>query len=1171
MACPACGNPVPEGARFCPSCGAAMHVPSDERRVVSVLFGDVVGFTSLAETRDPEQVKNLMDRCFERLVADITAFGGRVDKIVGDGILALFGAPVAHEDDPERAVRAALRMQETLEAHAGEVGAPLRMRIAVNTGEVLVGALRAAGDVTAMGDVVNTASRLQSAARPGQVIVGPETYAATREAIRYDSLGPLQARGRDATVEGWAAVAPLGPPGVRRRRTKAPLVGRKAEIGMLWHSLGTAFAHRRPHLVLLLGEAGVGKTRLVEELAEIARGEHEALVLEGRCVPYGEANVWWPVAEALRQACDIAPDDEAAVAMDKCRAAVAALLQTVDAGEADRVADGLLYLMGYEAKLHDLEPARAREEAFRSLWTCLQAIATNRPIVLVLSELHWADELVLDFLDRLFERLRDLPVVVAATARPELDDRWTPRPGRHNLMVLHLDPLEPQAAGNLMAHLAGREVPADLRSILIERSGGNPLFLEELVALLSESGMLEGRDGYPAELPATLRGLVAARIDALSREERSMLEDAAVGGRTGPVDIPEALARERGEDDPARRLEALAAKDLLGIRDGRYEFRSDLVRDVAYETLTKGERARRHARLGSCLEKRAKASGREDEYLEQVAHHYGSAAELVAELGVVDGAPSDLRERALTWLTKAASRAEDRETPGVCVHLYDQALRLTGDGPHPDALHLRLGRAKARAAVRDLEGGRIDAEAVMTEARSVGDDRACAQALTVVGDIETKETAYAQAAETLARAVEAWRSLGDRSGEADALRLLGMTSMFRGDHEEAEGTIAEALAAFRSVGDRRGEAWCLQNLAWSSFYQGEYSRAEERLHRSVEVFQEIGDFGGLGWAFGLLGYVAYFKGDLATAETLAERGVEWTREMGDRWAEGMMITLLSNVRLWTGRTQEAVELATRAGELFESIDDRFGRVQAGIALSFGLVLGGRIGEALETTQRIGELAENLDQAMKSLAHVQRANITTMIGDGAEALAWLAEDSKGREIDAAHVTAAEGLALLQVGRAEEATRILEDAVDVASADGSKSRALGTLAMAAACAGRVEQALAAVSAQDEVGGGTYVDRVLGRIGAGLAEALRGDGAAAEKRFAQAEALLADTGDVLNQAIAGLAHAYVLRLLGDDAAEDRVASARERLERIGAHADGWDAAFRQVAEGGATTVPG
>ena len=342
MECPSCRASVPEGSRFCPSCGHALLARAEERRIVTVLFADLVGFTTFSEGADPEQLKNLVDAGFQRLVADIANHGGRVDKIVGDQIMALFGAPVAHEDDAERAVRAALQMQATLADYADEIRVPVRMRIGINSGEVLVGALRAGGEYTAMGDTVNVAARLQTMAEPGQVLVGPDTHAQTADVVRYRSIGLVQARGRDEPVDAFVAEEALVPPGHRRRRTRTPLIGREQEMGMLCSALTMAFERRRPQFVLLTGEAGIGKSRLAEELNVHAATEHSATVLEGRCVPYGEANVWWPIASAIRQALGIELEDTVEQAREKVTSKVAwGLKLPLDDEFAQRVVEGL--------------------------------------------------------------------------------------------------------------------------------------------------------------------------------------------------------------------------------------------------------------------------------------------------------------------------------------------------------------------------------------------------------------------------------------------------------------------------------------------------------------------------------------------------------------------------------------------------------------------------------------------------------------------------------------------------------------------------------------------------------------------------------------------------------------------------------------------------------------
>src|SRR5258708_6766779 len=441
MTCPACGAAAPPDARFCPTCGHALVARPDERRVVSVLFADLVGFTSYSEFSDPEHVKALVEECFDALSADVIAYGGQVDKIVGDALIALFGAPVAHEDDAERAVRCALRMQHTLATLRDERELTVELRVGVNTGVVLVGALRAGGDYTAMGDVVNTASRLQTVAEPGQVVVGPDTHAATHHAVQYQPLAAPAVRAGPEPVEAWMALGAPAPPGPRRR-SPTPLVGRDPEVGLLTAILDTALTRSRAHLVLITGGAGVGKSRLASEVACRARDEHAAAVFEGQCVPYGE-DIWWPIAETIRTVCDVPANATHEVARDQVYAKVAkASRKPVDDAEVARTGRGLLYLLGFAEELHDLDPGRARDDPLRAGQALFGRLARERPVVLVLSDLHWADDLVLDLVDRLLSALRGSPFVLVATARPDLQDRWRPEPGRHNLSVLNLEPPE---------------------------------------------------------------------------------------------------------------------------------------------------------------------------------------------------------------------------------------------------------------------------------------------------------------------------------------------------------------------------------------------------------------------------------------------------------------------------------------------------------------------------------------------------------------------------------------------------------------------------------------------------------------------------------------------------------------------------------------------------------
>lgn len=1182
--CPSCAAAIPAGARFCPSCGASVTKPTDERRVATIVFADVVGFTGLSERRDPEGVKYLLDRCFERLAADITAHGGRVDKIVGDELMAVFGAPIAHEDDPERAVRAALAMKRNLADHARETGAAIDVRIGVNTGEVVVGSLRAGGDLTALGDVVNTASRLQGSAEPGQILVGERTYEATKESISYESVGDLQLRGRGGKVLAWRALEALGPPGARPGRLRTPLFGRKAELGMLWHALGTTVEHRRPHLVLLVGEAGMGKTVLVQEAIEMARAQHGALVLEGRCLPYGEANPWWPVAEALRQACGIDPDDPADISADKCRAAVAGVLGTEDEGaEAGRVADGLLYLMGYEGKLHDVDPSRAREEVMRAIQLSLAANARQRPLVIVLSEIHWADQLVLDLIDTMLDRLRNLPIVVLATARPELEARWTPKPGRHNLFVLNLDALNNEDAAKLARsilqtneklddlgrHLSGQPLgPHDaeldeLVEMVVERSGGNPLFIYELATLLGEgaTSLTSERRDVP-ELPATLRGLVAARIDALDHAERSVLEDAAVVGRNGTVDALVALAEARGETHGDVRLGALAERDLLVLEDGEFEFKSDLVRDVAYETLTKADRARRHAAVADWLGSYAARTEREEEHLERIAHHFAVAAELVGEIGSMEDVPEqEIRSRALDWIERAVERAETRELAGVSVHLLDHALALLDPADAARRARFLLSRARGLTSSRDMERAHADIAEALRLAEELDDGALRARALTVRGETEQKEGELTRSAATLEQAVMAWKAVDDRMGKAEALRLWGFTSIHRGELAAAERAISEALEISRELGDRKGEAWALQNLAWAAFSQGDNDTAEERLQASARMFEEIGDLGGRGWAVGLLGYVWYFKGRLEDAAEIAEASVsrEFSQLMGDRWAHGMMLNLLASVRLWQGRTREALDRATEANRLFEQINDEMGLVNSAMILAYALTFSGRAAEARDIGERYLPTARATFGARLGAA-LTASTVFSITGDGEramqiyEALRWSDEDDVAGSPSRA-------LALLMLGRYDEAFEQSSIGWREEDAPGDRPNAVCIHALCAAAAGRSEEA---VAAGEEVArtGVSYLDHIRAHIGRALALARLGRSDEAAAVIAECRRIANATDDVVHQLLTRLAEGVLDDTGGSQRAQELIQDVRLRLSEAGISAEPWEQAFRKAA---------
>jgi class 3 adenylate cyclase/tetratricopeptide (TPR) repeat protein len=1170
-------------------------VRGDERRVATVLFADLVGFTGLSEARDPEQVKNLVDTCFERLVNDIDAFGGRVDKIVGDAIVALFGAPVAHEDDAERAVRAALQMQRTLADLDDSLSVAVRMRIGVNTGEVLVGALRAGGDYTAMGDVVNTASRLQTAAPPGEVLVGPATYAATRRVVEYEALAPLQVKGREEPVPVWRAVTVLSPPGHRPDRNRAPLVGRDAEMGVLRSAVETVAERERAALLLVLGEAGLGKSRLAEEVADEVAQARGAFVLEGRCVPYGEANVWWPIADALRHGLGVASGDPPDRALELARWAVATALGTApgddaacDAGcelspEGEDVLQGLLHLMGEPSTLHDVDAGRALERATDALVGYLGRAAEDRLVVMALSDLHWADDRVLHLLDVLLDRLANRRFAVIATARPGIDERWHPPHGRHNLVVLTLDPLAADAAATLLAELAGGVLPEGLESALLDRGGGNPFFLEELVTLLSEAGMVgrDGGSGVPTvELPDTLRGLVAARLDGLSTDERRVLEDCAVLGRRGAVEAIEVMAAKHlGIDRVHPILEGLQAKDLLvlagtGIRE-RWAFRSDVVREVAYGTLTKADRARSHQSIAAWMELNEDVA--RDAIVDRITHHYVQAAAMAQELGPVEGIFPDLEERALAWVERAVERASRADLHEVVQQLSSEGLRLLR-GSH-GAPHRRflMGRARALAHLRDLAPARADAVAAVQEARLAGAEARSdlAASLLVLADVEQKETDWPAADAALDEAASVFAALGDERGEAEVLRLRGFGALFRHDYPTATDLLEEARARFAALGDRRGEAWALQNLAWCAFYSGRPAQAEIQLRLAEATFDELDDPSGRAWARGLLAWTRFQQGHMEEAGALARTVLADERGGGDRWARGMLLLLAGSVDLWSGRALAALDHLRAAHRTFEDIDDDFGLVQSSAALGRALVLSGQVEEGLRVATAALDVVDSSPwdttlAALTSLAaavqvgDVERSEaILAVIPRGVDAAVDVLTDAPGQlgEVNLAAVARTElavviGLHRLQAGDAAGAVALLE-AVE-AQHDGMDPNLRSATALAHAAAGALDRAMAEADEVDAAPRATYLDRLTAGMARTLALTRRGEGPAALASGDQLRAAADATEDRVSQALSRLALALAAGALGAAEADDVAADAEARLLELGLDGTGWRTAF-------------
>lgn len=1170
MTCPSCGEASPSGARFCPECGYGLAQRPDERRLVTVLMADIVGFTSMAETADPETVKNLVARCFESLVADIASFGGHLDKIVGDQIVAQFGAPIAHEDDAERAVRAAFKMRESLDEVAIATDQRFALRIGVNTGEVLVGAMRAGDGATVMGDVVNTASRLQTSAKPGEILVGPATYHATQSAVQYTALGPLAVKGREETVEAWSAIATTLPPGRRRRGARrAPLIGREPEMGTLRHAFFMSATRHRAQVVLMLGDAGVGKSRIASELSSELQIDQNALVLRAQCAPYGESNVWAPIASALRQALHIDHDGPLTAMRTEIAAKLRKVPNSAEDAEIERVTDGILFMTDGFMKA-GVDRKRARDDAIRSVATFFEVVASKAPLVLVVSDIHWADDIVIDAIERILRRLRSLPFLLLATARPEFEQRWTPPAGHHNSLVLHLDPLDSIATAELATELFGEELDEDLLAFFLERSGGNPFFIEELVALACDvdpetHNGVAGHDRLRA-LPATLHGLVAARLDALAFEQRSLLEDFAVIGPHGPTATALLLS---GLPDGDRVLRALQDHDLIVIDDDEFYFKSEIVREVAYSTLTKTERARRHSSLADQLERGLGETTDRDSLIDQIAHHAACAAELVAEVGYAPGVPANIQQRAIDALERAALRADDAESFIEAGRFWDRILDLCGSDPEHTRWSALLGRSRARDAFRQLDLARDDALIVHEEAKELGDQLFAARALLALGRVEGDAGNYAEADAYFSQAMTEMRALDDASGVADALRGLGVIRLFQGELNEAERLSSDALASFVSTGNRRGEAWAQQTLAWIAFSRGSTSDAEARLHRSAEVFGEIGDWGGVSWAMGLLAFVRFNQGNLDEAERLAHDIIIEASETGNVWAEGMMNILLSSIATWRGRAEEAVQRGRTAMAMFQRINDYWALSLASGPVARALATLGRFAESDVVIADIVKLAEDhADRNPPMIGSLVRTAILVERGEGDKALAisapQAATTSSVDQVADTDRLIALALAHVQVGEAQRAVELLEGAFAAAEGDGPRAGLGGVLTLAYASSGNSEQALAVATQLSNIRGGTYMDRILMHWGCAVAFARQGASSDAVSALDEAHNLAFGTDSRLVRAISSLARACIFEQLHVPAAAEAINEASLALHALGIDGRGWRTAFSALATG-------
>jgi class 3 adenylate cyclase/tetratricopeptide (TPR) repeat protein len=1028
VACPNCGQENPEGFRLCGMCGTALAARTDTRetrKVVSILFADVAGSTALGERLDPEPLRQVMSRFFEATSAAIDRHGGTVEKYIGDAVMAVFGIPLVHEDDALRAVRAAAEVNGALGELSADVekthGVRIEARIGINTGEVVAGN-PSAGERFATGDPVNVAARLEQSAGPGEILVGAVTYGLVRDAVQAERVDALALRGKGVPVTAFRILGvTAGAPG-HARRLDTSLVGRTRELELMRDAFARATRDRVCHFFTLLGLPGVGKSRLVAEF--LALVGDEAQVASGRCLPYGDGITFHPMVESVRDMLGLGDRDGAEAAQSRLADVLA------DEPSAETVGRRVLEVLSLA------EASASTEELFWALRKLVEAVARRRPLVLVLDDVHWGEPTFLDFVEHLADWSRDAPTLLLCTARPEL---LALRPswggGKLNATTVLLQPLDATETDALLVELlAGGELDSASRSRIGAAAEGNPLFVEELVGMLIDDGVLVPENGRwsstgdlsAVPVPPSIQALLAARLDQLGTTERIVIERAAVEGQVFHAGAVAALVPDQGAVGAS--LMELVRRELIRPErpifpgEEAFRFRHLLIRDAAYDALPKRARAELHERFADWLEE--KAGERGTEVAEIAGYHLEQACRYCRE--VSPGQPqTTLTARAAAHLTAAGRRTYTRGDMPAAANLLGRAAALL-----PQASEERLDLLPLLGAALAESGRLLDARAVLAEAVDLagasGNARIEWRARTAEGwwrqnmdhGIDLGEL------EALARrAIGELEVLGDDFGLASAWRLLSDIANSRGDGVSWIEGLERAFVYARRAGNRSEEWGCLSILGGAMYFGP--TPADEGASRLEGILAEIGEdlllesaisrpLGGLiaiqgrleegraliersraiqadlGLAWGLagvafvVGNVGWLTGDLETAEQETRAGIAAYADMGERGRQSSLIVQLADIVYDQGRIAEAGRLAEEAAAI-AAADDVQPNVGARRIRGRVLARNGELAEGERLVREAVALSETTDFLdVQTVTRLDLAEVLTVADRAGEA-------------------------------------------------------------------------------------------------------------------------------------------------------------------------------------------
>jgi class 3 adenylate cyclase/tetratricopeptide (TPR) repeat protein len=1100
VACPTCGEENPERARFCWSCGAAIaeapRSAAEERKIVSVLFVDLVGFTAASEKADPEDVRARLRPYHARVKQEIERFGGTVEKFVGDAVMAVFGAPVSREDDAERAVHSALRILDAIvELNEEHPDLQLTVRGAVNTGEAMVtlGARPAEGESIVAGDVVNTAARLQTSAPVGGIVVGESTYRATSDVFEYEPLEPVAVKGKAEALPLWHALAPRRRIGVDVEPiVRTPLIGRDDDLALLQSIYTRTLRDTSVQLVTVAGEPGVGKTRLMAEFRKWVDDRPELVFWrQGRSLSYGAGITYWALGEMVKAHAGILESDTPEEAAAKLAVAVQEAAE--DASERDWLNASLAPLVGAGAAA-----AGDRDESFTAWRRFIEGIASERPLVLVFEDLHWADDALVEFVEHLVDWSTDVPLLVLCSARPELYERhpgWGG--GKRNSNTVSLSPLGADETARLLAALLQKAVlPAETQRTLLERAGGNPLYAEEFVRMLSDRGVLTEQgdlrdDDIP--VPDNVQALIAARLDTLPPDRKALLHDGAVVGKVfwaGAIasmgDRDEALVR-TGLHELARKELVRSARTSSVSDQAEYSFWHLLVRDVAYSQIPRAERGRKHVAAAEWVERMA--GERVTDHAELLAYHYEQALELAKAAGNATETER-LKEPAFRFLDLAGDRARSLDLQKAAGY-YSRALDFA-----PDDLQ------RARALLKRAD--------VAADAADMGVVR------------EARQEAY-----------ELFLRHGDELGAGEALIDLSWTSWLAGASAEAERMLEEGTELLERHPPGRELSLAYRRRAGLATLRGHAAAALAASEKSLALAGELGLREHFTTALQFRGVARCELGEIEQGLADLREGLRLSLEEGHVRGASIGYSNLGTF-VWFSRGPAAGLETHQAGMAFDEQRGVRGNLHWLIAESTWMLYDlGRWDEVQEATHRVLDFVGSSTGQTRLVALPYMAQVLVRRGKTAEAAVLveefvpLARDARDAQVIvpalavAALVAQAGGELAVAVGFVEEfeqATRGLSDV--------HRAHFLDELAAVCVEAGELEPARRLVDSIRMTAGRTGHSLVGAR--AALAEA-DGQPEVALPSFEEAAKGWSEYGYVLGQALALLGSARCLLALG------------------------------------------